>query len=153
MLDSRGPPNSYDAEEAAREESVKKEVDRLMKETRLWRVANSAQWVAWGIVQAKVPGMEEALEDQRRKAGAQGSGGESTLELPVKDPTDFETSASSQQHEKIAVKSSIEDDPEELVEKIEDRPGAQARIEGNRLVAERRLPRTEVDQVDDRVDR
>lgn len=26
-----------------------------MKEARLWRLANSAQWVAWGIVQAKVP--------------------------------------------------------------------------------------------------
>ena len=25
-----------------------------MQEIRLWRIANSAQWVAWGIVQAKV---------------------------------------------------------------------------------------------------
>lgn len=32
-----------------------------MRQTRLWRVANSAMWVAWGIVQAKVPGMEEEL--------------------------------------------------------------------------------------------
>lgn len=30
-----------------------------MKETRLWRVANSAQWVAWGIVQAKVPELDD----------------------------------------------------------------------------------------------
>lgn len=30
---------------------------RLAHETRLWRLANSAQWVAWGIVQAKLPGM------------------------------------------------------------------------------------------------
>ena len=28
-----------------------------MDETRMWRLANTAQWVAWGIVQAKVPGM------------------------------------------------------------------------------------------------
>ena len=61
MLDNRGPPSQYDAEEAAREEQVQGEVEHLMKETRLWRVANSAQWVAWGIVQAKVPGLVEAL--------------------------------------------------------------------------------------------
>lgn len=30
-----------------------------MKEARLWRVANSAQWVAWGIVQAKVPELDD----------------------------------------------------------------------------------------------
>ncbi|KAL9056648.1 MAG: hypothetical protein Q9162_002819 [Coniocarpon cinnabarinum] len=29
----------------------------LMQETRLWRIANSAQWMAWGIVQARVPGL------------------------------------------------------------------------------------------------
>ena len=37
-----------------------------MRETRIWRVANSAQWVAWGIVQAKVPGMGSALNDGKR---------------------------------------------------------------------------------------
>ena len=61
MLDSRGPPSQYREEEARREESTEAEVKRLMHQTRLWRVANSAQWVAWGIVQAKVPGMDEAL--------------------------------------------------------------------------------------------
>jgi len=38
------------------------ELQRLRRESRLWRVANSAQWVAWGIVQAKIPRMEEALK-------------------------------------------------------------------------------------------
>lgn len=38
------------------------EVQFFMTQTRLWRVINSAQWVAWGIVQAKVPGMEEGIE-------------------------------------------------------------------------------------------
>lgn len=33
------------------------EVSRLSRETRLWRAANSAKWVAWGIVQANVPGL------------------------------------------------------------------------------------------------
>lgn len=30
-----------------------------MRETRLWRIANSAFWIAWGIVQAKVPNMDD----------------------------------------------------------------------------------------------
>lgn len=61
-LDARVPPNlSYAEEERRREESIKTQISQLMHEARLWRVANSAQWVAWGIVQAKVPGMEEAL--------------------------------------------------------------------------------------------
>ena len=30
-----------------------------MKEVKIWRVANSAMWVAWGIVQAKVPELDE----------------------------------------------------------------------------------------------
>lgn len=37
------------------------ETAQLLRETRLWRIANSAQWVAWGIVQANVPGLEEAM--------------------------------------------------------------------------------------------
>ena len=36
-----------------------------MQETRLWRIANSAQWVAWGIVQAKVPGMDTDYSSQK----------------------------------------------------------------------------------------
>ncbi|KAF2222673.1 kinase-like domain-containing protein [Elsinoe ampelina] len=40
-----------------------REIRRLMKETRRWRMANSAQWVAWGIVQAKIPGLPEIGED------------------------------------------------------------------------------------------
>lgn len=61
MLDSRGLPGQYREEEKSREEKTEAEIKRLMHETRIWRVANSAQWVAWGIVQAKVPGMDEAL--------------------------------------------------------------------------------------------
>ncbi|KAJ6120970.1 hypothetical protein N7523_005250 [Penicillium sp. IBT 18751x] len=45
------------------EEELEAKVRDLMHQTRLWRVMNSAQWVAWGIVQAKVPGMEEAIAD------------------------------------------------------------------------------------------
>lgn len=42
------------------DEASEAEIQHLISQTRLWRVANSAQWVAWGVVQAKVPGMEEA---------------------------------------------------------------------------------------------
>ncbi|KAF1811848.1 kinase-like protein [Eremomyces bilateralis CBS 781.70] len=35
------------------------EVKKLMHETMIWRGANSAQWVAWGVVQATIPGPEE----------------------------------------------------------------------------------------------
>ena len=62
MLDSRAPPSQIAEEEKQRDANLEFEIKRLSHETRLWRVANSAQWVAWGIVQAKVPGMDEALE-------------------------------------------------------------------------------------------
>ena len=64
MLDSRAPPggfpfpgsqSNYEAEEKAREDEIEKKIQKFMKEARMWRMANSAQWVAWGIVQAKVP--------------------------------------------------------------------------------------------------
>jgi choline kinase len=38
-------------------ESVKKAVEYLMWEIRAWRGLNSAQWVLWGLVQAKIPGL------------------------------------------------------------------------------------------------
>ncbi|KAL8766289.1 MAG: hypothetical protein Q9209_006879 [Squamulea sp. 1 TL-2023] len=62
MLDSRAPPAQIAEEEKGREEATEIETRRLMHEARIWRPANSAQWVAWGIVQAKVEGMDEALE-------------------------------------------------------------------------------------------
>lgn len=61
LLDSRTPggsaavENSYAEEEARRELDCERQVTELLKETRIWRVANSAQWVAWGIVQAQIP--------------------------------------------------------------------------------------------------
>lgn len=66
LLDSRTPggsamplvENSYAEDEARREQYVERQVDALLKEVKIWRVANSAQWVAWGIVQAKVPELD-----------------------------------------------------------------------------------------------
>ena len=68
MLDSRAPGAChYLEEESKREEETENQIQRLMREARLWRVANSAQWVAWGIVQAKVEGMDECLEGQKAR--------------------------------------------------------------------------------------
>ena len=64
MLDSRAPMAQIEEEER-QDEVAENEVKKLLTETRHWRIANSAQWVAWGIVQAKVPGMDEALEAQK----------------------------------------------------------------------------------------
>lgn len=59
MLDARAPSgSSYKEEEARREEESQKRIKELMEETRVWRIANSAMWVAWGIVQAKIPGLK-----------------------------------------------------------------------------------------------
>lgn len=60
MLDSRAPPGqSYQEQEAQAERKTEEEARRLMAETKLWRIANSAMWVAWGIVQAHVPGLPD----------------------------------------------------------------------------------------------
>lgn len=68
LLDSRTPGGSstdlpggwynYAEDEARREKETERQVQELLKETQIWRVANSAQWVAWGIVQAKVPELD-----------------------------------------------------------------------------------------------
>jgi choline kinase len=68
LLDSRTPGGSstdlqsnwynYAEDEARREKDTERQVQELLKEVRIWRVANSAQWVAWGIVQAKVPELD-----------------------------------------------------------------------------------------------
>ncbi|KAH7316665.1 kinase-like domain-containing protein [Stachybotrys elegans] len=68
MLDARVPPGGWTAADRAREEQTDQQVRELMDEAQLWRPANSAFWIAWGIVQAKVPelhkGEEEAAEGE-----------------------------------------------------------------------------------------
>lgn len=90
MLDSRGPPAQYAEEEAQRSRAVDDEVEHLMAQTRLWRVANSAQWVAWGIVQATVPDMEEP--DERKDIPSDTS---SRTATPDAVQSDDQTSAES----------------------------------------------------------
>lgn len=64
--------------ETAHETKIEREIQSLMKEMRQWRVFNSAQWVAWGIVQAKAPGMEEGIAAD--EAGAQSGHDDSATE-------------------------------------------------------------------------
>lgn len=88
MLDARTPMGSgvgsvagvvesdYEKEEKEREKAQEEEIQRLMRETRVWRLANSAQWVAWGIVQAKIPeleALEKELDDAKSKKTAAGT--------------------------------------------------------------------------------
>ncbi|KAK5116426.1 hypothetical protein LTR62_007973 [Meristemomyces frigidus] len=76
FLDARTPGASQTTQpafdEAAETADEDAEIARLRHETRLWRLANTAQWVAWGIVQAKVPGMpdfnDETPKDQLEDA-------------------------------------------------------------------------------------
>lgn len=81
VLDSRAPPGQYGEEESQRDEALESEIKRLRHETRVWRVANSAQWVAWGIVQAKVPGMDEALDAQKNATPTPASPNPSTKQM------------------------------------------------------------------------
>ncbi|KAH7389920.1 kinase-like domain-containing protein [Pyrenochaeta sp. MPI-SDFR-AT-0127] len=70
MLDSRAPPGEkYQDQEAQAERQTEEEAKRLMAETNLWRLANSAMWVAWGIVQAHIPGMPDFEAEEKKASG------------------------------------------------------------------------------------
>ncbi|KAF1995613.1 kinase-like protein [Amniculicola lignicola CBS 123094] len=77
MLDSRAPPGekyTYQEQEALSAQQVEDEAKRLMAETILWRLANSAQWVSWGIVQAHIPGMPDFDGTEGGKTSMEGGG-------------------------------------------------------------------------------
>ncbi|KAJ5764994.1 hypothetical protein N7520_004553 [Penicillium odoratum] len=77
-----GPDSNWPQVEKSLEEDLEAEVRRLMQQTRLWRAMNSAQWVAWGIVQAKAPGMEEGIAEMLATSNENGHKDEG-----VKTPT------------------------------------------------------------------
>lgn len=62
-----------------------------MHEALIWRVANSAQWVAWGIVQAKVPGMDDALKALKRSV-SEAAGTLHNTAVPVAERSAAESS-------------------------------------------------------------
>ncbi|KAF2430823.1 kinase-like protein [Tothia fuscella] len=74
MLDSRAPRHqSVEKADEEAEKEVEKEVNRLMEETRLWRLANSAQWVMWGVMQAKIPNLPDFDDPTQSAAIAAGA--------------------------------------------------------------------------------
>ncbi|KAF2396380.1 kinase-like protein [Trichodelitschia bisporula] len=84
MLDMRFPQAAKALEDdEQREREIDQEVQRLLAETRLWRMANSAQWVMWGILQAKVPEMPNF--DSRHGPVTAGDDGSAPV-LPVSPP-------------------------------------------------------------------
>ncbi|KAK0100529.1 hypothetical protein ONS95_006989 [Cadophora gregata] len=96
-LDSRTPGGStvdlqssnYAEEEARREQETERQVQELLKEVRIWRVANSAQWVAWGIVQAVVPGLDDKSNASDAPGDEPSSGSTTASEtLEIKDGSD-----------------------------------------------------------------
>ena len=103
MLDARVPPGGWREEEKRHEEDVEKQVTELMQETRLWRVANSAQWVVWGVMQAKIPGFDaasaEAARDGDDHAVAVDSEGEAGTETGTETETGVETDSEAEAEE------------------------------------------------------
>ncbi|QPC72650.1 hypothetical protein HYE68_003402 [Fusarium pseudograminearum] len=64
MLDARVPPGGWSAAERANDEQRDQRVRELLEETRQWRPANHAHWIAWGLVQAKIPGLDESIKEE-----------------------------------------------------------------------------------------
>ncbi|KAI5296058.1 hypothetical protein KEM52_005871 [Ascosphaera acerosa] len=65
---------------------------QLMRESRLWRPVNSAQWAAWGVLQAKVPSMREkegALSEDEFEAASAGTEGEPVKEEEEEEVFDY----------------------------------------------------------------
>lgn len=73
-----------------REAEVEKRVKELMEETNLWRVANSAQWVAWGIIQAKIPGFDPSESAEKNGDGGAENGSDVQTEEEVLDADAFD---------------------------------------------------------------
>lgn len=70
MLDARVPPGGWKEEERRAAALSDEQARELLRETRLWRAMNSAFWIAWGIVQAKIPGYTDVeTEEQHQQAG------------------------------------------------------------------------------------
>ncbi|KAK5662915.1 hypothetical protein OQA88_6327 [Cercophora sp. LCS_1] len=88
MLDARAPLGGWKEEELKREAEVEKRVQELMEETKLWRIANSAQWVAWGIIQAKIPGFE--LSPKKEGDGVTENGSDAPTEEEEVDADAFD---------------------------------------------------------------
>jgi choline kinase len=92
MLDSRFPQGSREIEKAddESEREVEKEVLRLISETHMWRLANSAQWVMWGVMQAKIPDLPD-FDDPTQSAAIAAGPSETNLHAHAKQAEDLGT--------------------------------------------------------------
>lgn len=59
----------HEEQEAGMKRDIEDEIQRLMAETRLWRLASSVVWIAWGIVQASIPGLPNFDTDEKNEGG------------------------------------------------------------------------------------
>ncbi|KAJ8117166.1 hypothetical protein OPT61_g1583 [Boeremia exigua] len=106
MLDSRAPPGqSYQEQEAQAERDTEEETRRLMAETKLWRIANSAMWVAWGIVQAHVPGLPDSDAAEAAENGLTESPTTAALDGATSD-IKIEAEAEDQKNPAVSTKES-----------------------------------------------
>lgn len=68
MLDNRVPKDvSIEKQDEEHDRAVEMEVARLIHESQIWRLANSAQWVMWGVMQAKIEGLPD-FDDETQTA-------------------------------------------------------------------------------------
>ncbi|KAH7037462.1 kinase-like domain-containing protein [Microdochium trichocladiopsis] len=58
MLDARVPAGGWKEEEKRRDDDAERQIEALLEEIKLWRVANSAMWIAWGIMQSNIAGFD-----------------------------------------------------------------------------------------------
>lgn len=61
-LDYSATSTEFLQHQACGELETEQRVEELLNDARLWRAANSAQWVVWGIVQAHVPDFNSAAK-------------------------------------------------------------------------------------------
>ncbi|KAI1433571.1 kinase-like protein [Xylaria sp. CBS 124048] len=93
MLDARVPPGGWKEEEQRREEQAEEQIKSLIEETRLWRPVCSAMWIAWGIMQAKIPGFdpeERCSEDVQDAQPSVASAAAASVEEEEGDPLAFD---------------------------------------------------------------
>ncbi|KAI0204275.1 kinase-like protein [Astrocystis sublimbata] len=75
MLDARVPPGGWKEEEKRQEADADEQIKSLIEEARLWRPICSAMWIAWGIMQAKIPGFDpEATADNGQDGQSDAAG-------------------------------------------------------------------------------
>ncbi|TQS37160.1 hypothetical protein Golomagni_02374 [Golovinomyces magnicellulatus] len=63
-------PTGYHQEEDSQQSEAERQVLELLENVRIWRVAASVQWVAWGIVQAHVPELNDSPTEEYTKTDA-----------------------------------------------------------------------------------